>query len=203
MGLLPGRPLVGALATEELDGLEQALRDLWSIPADGLQPISHHSFARQLLESVSSWQGKGVVAEAHTAAIEWLKGSGLDQFAKPRGVPVIGHGDPNLSNYLWDGARVRIVDFEDAGRSDLATELANLVEHISARDTEWDEFVSRFRVDPQRFWAARCLWATFWLTLLRSGGSAAGRNPPGAVELQAGRLLFLLHGRQVELGESG
>jgi len=43
-----------------------------------------------------------------------------------------------LANYLWDGHRIRIVDFEDAGRSDVAYELASLVEHLSARDTEWD-----------------------------------------------------------------
>jgi len=37
--------------------------------------------------------------------------------------PVVAHGDPNLANYLWDGTRVRIVDFEDAGRGDRTVEL--------------------------------------------------------------------------------
>jgi thiamine kinase-like enzyme len=36
---------------------------------------------------------------------------------------VVAHGDPNLANYLWDGTRVRIVDFEDAGRGDRTVEL--------------------------------------------------------------------------------
>lgn len=28
-------------------------------------------------------------------------------------VTVLGHRDPNLANYSWDGHQVRIVDFED------------------------------------------------------------------------------------------
>jgi hypothetical protein len=71
-------------------------------------------------------------------------------------------------------------------------ELANLVEHLSARDTDRAEFVTRFPVDPARFAAARCTWATFWLTLLRAGGPSATRNPAGTAEKQAERLITLL-----------
>jgi hypothetical protein len=36
----------------------------------------------------------------------------------PRGTEVVlGQGDCNLANFLWDGPRVRIVDFEDSGPS--------------------------------------------------------------------------------------
>jgi len=45
---------------------------------------------------------------------------------------VLGQGDGNLANFLWDGGQVRIVDFEDSGPSDRAFELAVLVEHLSA-----------------------------------------------------------------------
>ncbi len=106
--------------------------------------------------------------------------------------PVVAHGDPNLENYLWDGTRVRIVDFEDAGRGDLAVELANLVEHLSGRRTDWTGFAERFAVDLERFHAARCLWAAFWLTLVGPGGPSAARNPPGTAEAQAGRVLALV-----------
>lgn len=195
MSLLPGNPLSGSLTASELDGMEVALRELWSVPADGLAPASLEGSGRiiaRLTESVMSWQGGGIVAEAHALALEWLAGPEPEQFSGPYAEPVVGHGDPNLSNYLWDGSRVRIVDFEDAGRSDLAVELANLVEHLSARDTDWAEFVTRFPVDPARLAAARCVWATFWLTLLRPGGPSALRNPAGTAEKQAERLITLL-----------
>jgi hypothetical protein len=195
MSLLPGSPLSGSLTAAELNGLEVALRELWSVPADRLQqlaPASPERVLARVKEAVTCWQGVGIVAEAHAHAREWLAGPEPEQFLTSYAVPIVGHGDPNLSNYLWDGSRVRIVDFEDAGCSDLAVELANLVEHLAARDTDWVEFVSRFPVDPARFAAARCIWATFWLTLLRPGEPAAARNPAGAAEKQAERLITLL-----------
>jgi hypothetical protein len=198
MSLLPGSPLSGSLTTAELGGLEVALRELWSVPADGLRQLAPASpegpgrIIARVRESVTSWQGRGIVAEAHALALDWLAGPEPEQFSTPYAESIVGHGDPNLSNYLWDGSRLRIVDFEDAGRSDLAVELANLVEHLSARDTDWAEFVTRFPVDPARFAAARCVWATFWLTLLRSGGPSARRNPAGTAEKQAERLITLL-----------
>jgi hypothetical protein len=195
MSLLPGVPLNGSLTVAELDGLEVALRELWSVPADGLRqlaPASPERVLARVKEAVTCWQGGGIVAEAHALALEWLACPAPEQFSTPYADPVVGHGDPNLSNYLWDGSRVRIVDFEDGGRSDVAVELANLVEHLSARDTDWAEFVTRFPVDPARFAAARCVWATFWLTLLRPGGPSARRNPAGTAEKQAERLITLL-----------
>jgi Phosphotransferase enzyme family len=152
------------------------------VPADGLRLIAPSSSAdlarfRDILIARRP-PASGVVAEAHAAALAWWDGPQVRQFAAIAD-PVVGHGDPNLSNYLWDGARVRIVDFEDAGRSDMELELANLVEHMSSRDTDWDEFVNHFPVDGRRFRAARVLWASCWLTMLMPGGPSAHRNPPG------------------------
>jgi hypothetical protein len=50
----------------------------------------------------------------------------------------------------WDGARVRIVDFEDAALSDPATELALLVEHMSTRALDSEALCAAFPVDPVR-----------------------------------------------------
>jgi aminoglycoside phosphotransferase (APT) family kinase protein len=108
---------------------------------------------------------------------------------------VLGHRDPNLANYLWDGHRVRIVDFEDAAVSDPATELAILTEHLSLREVDTEAFCARFDVDRRRLYAARRVWAMFWLRLLLPGGPAARRNPPGTADSQARRLLGLLHTR--------
>ncbi|MFC6157756.1 phosphotransferase [Kribbella jiaozuonensis] len=100
----------------------------------------------------------------------------------------------HLTNYLWDGARIRIIDFEDAGLGDRTVKLANLVEHLSGRETDWTPLVRRFAPDPERFRAARCLWAGFWLTLIGPGGPSAHRNPPGTAEAQAERVLRLVAG---------
>ena len=78
-----------------------------------------------------------------------------------------------------DGTRVRIIDFEDSRASDAATEVAILVEHLSARDLDADAFLALFAVDEHRLLAARRLFAMFWLRLLLPGGPAAARNPPG------------------------
>lgn len=183
MSIVPGTPLGGALSKPELAALETALRELWSVPGDGLRPID--AAALRDLVVARRPAASGLVAEALDAALAWPR--------LPASVDgVVGHGDPNLSNYLWDGMKVRIVDFEDAGLSSVEFELANLVEHISSQDTEWDEFVDRFQVDEPRFRAARVLFASFWLTLLMPGGPSADRNPPGTAESQATRLLSLV-----------
>jgi thiamine kinase-like enzyme len=107
-------------------------------------------------------------------------------------VLVLGHRDPNLANYLWDGSDVRIVDFEDSAISDPATELAIFAEHLATRSVDVETFAQRFDVDPERYLAARRLWAMFWLHLLLPGGPAERRNPPGTAERQAERVLGLL-----------
>lgn len=191
MGRLPGTPLTGRLTRGQLERLQAALAELWSIPPTGLVPIDHAAFVERIRHGISSWSGSGVIAQAHLAAAEWLAGPTADELEKPLKA-VIGHGDPNLANYLWDGRQVRIIDFEDAGHSDLAVELANLVEHIASRDNDWTTFLERFPVDPDRLRAARCLHSMFWLTLLRPGGVAAHRNPAGTGERQAERVLDLL-----------
>ncbi|TDO30730.1 phosphotransferase family enzyme [Kribbella sp. VKM Ac-2527] len=228
---VPGVPLGGTLSAEQRDGLEVALRELWSIPPGGLEPMELHAFVRRVRAAISVRDGAdhvgrgsagvvdsdggrivspasagglvgsgcaGVVGEAQVAALEWLAGSEVDELVEVV-EPVVGHGDANLANYLWDGRRVRIVDFEDAGRSDLAIELANLIEHIASRATDWTGFAERFAVDVERLWTARCLFAIFWLTLLRPGGPSANRNPPGTAELQARRVLALIRRESVQM----
>src|SRR6185437_5264971 len=90
---------------------------------------------------------------------------------------VLGHGDPNLDNYLWDGTGIRIVDFEDSGPSHRAFELAILVEHRSAwaeSDLDAAAFVRRFDLPSDEliaFREYRRLAAVFWLMKVRSANS--------------------------------
>ncbi|MGW7682416.1 aminoglycoside phosphotransferase family protein [Kribbella sp. NPDC054772] len=188
--LLPGAPLPADLTAAQLAALGNALETLWSVPPTGLTPIDLPALVARTRSGLSALRGiDGVVG---AAAHAWLANEPADVTDVQD--PVVGHGDPNVANYLWDGARVRIIDFEDAGLGDRAVELANLVEHLSGRATDWTPLVRRFAVDPERFQAARCLWAGFWLTLIGPGGPSADRNPPGTAAAQARRVLRLVAG---------
>ncbi|TCC52753.1 aminoglycoside phosphotransferase family protein [Kribbella capetownensis] len=191
MSVLPGLPLGGSLTPEQLDGLGEALGALWSTDPDGLPSVGVPAVIDRTSRSLAVLrEGDGVIADAATAAADWL-GTAVEVLTAVQD-PVVGHGDPNLANYLWDGTRIRIVDFEDAGLGDLTLELANLVEHLSGRETDWSTLLSRFPVDPERFRAARSLWAAFSLTLIGPGGPSAARNPPGTAEAQAERVMSLV-----------
>lgn len=190
MTVIPGEPLGGSLTAPQLGALGDALDTLWSIPSKGLRPIDLPALVQRTRTSLAVLRdGDGVIADA---ARSWLDSDQPDLTEIQH--PVVAHGDPNLTNYLWDGTRVRIVDFEDAGRGDRTVELANLVEHLSGRQTNWSPVVRRFAAEADRFRAARCLWAAFWLTLVEPGGPSAHRNPPGTAEAQAKRVLRLTAG---------
>ncbi|MCZ0970865.1 phosphotransferase [Streptomyces albulus] len=107
---------------------------------------------------------------------------------------MFGAGDGNAANYLWDGRRVRVVDFEESGRSDRAYELAEIVEHVSAwqpHPFDTAAFLGRFALTPAesaRLRECRTLHALMWLCLLAADDPAHPRNPPGTAARQARRL---------------
>jgi aminoglycoside phosphotransferase (APT) family kinase protein len=195
MSVVPGVPLTGRPGTEQIAGLAAAIKRLWDVPPGDLAELCPRvddlNFARML--TAGTRPDSGITATAFDAAVSWWSGPDPDLLRSPPGTTVIGHRDPHLANYLWDGRRVRIVDVEDAATSDPATELAILVEHLSARDLDADAFCRLFDdVDQRRLLASRRVWAMFWLYRLMPGGPSARRNPPGAADLQARRLLSLL-----------
>ena len=225
MSLLPGDPLGGGPLTAEQElALVRALGQLWqSVPVGRVVPLAGEagnqaqlvSVVRQLAVQAYDAGDDPVVRAAHTAGLNWLawavgetgRLAGQDSYADPGGPggpgwpglsAVFGQGDANLANFLWDGQRVRIVDFEDSGVSDRPLELALLVEHISVwRDSALDgeRFIAAFdlsRAERSRLADCRRLAALDWLLYLRPGGDASLRNPPGTLRRQAERLLALL-----------
>jgi Ser/Thr protein kinase RdoA (MazF antagonist) len=108
---------------------------------------------------------------------------------------ILGQGDPNLANFLWDGTDIRFVDFEDSGPSSRAFELAILAEHVSAwsdAGLNSDAFVSLFDltiIDLAMLREFRRLAALFWLLKLQSANQP---SHPAALGRQAERLLALL-----------
>ncbi|WP_250035012.1 phosphotransferase [Paractinoplanes maris] len=186
MSVVPGAPLTATVPTAPVAA---AIGELWRVSHD--EPWRDDlAFARRLTDGPRP--PGGILAEAHDAARDWWRGPDPEVLRRPPAVTVLGHRDPNLDNYLWDGHRVRIVDFEDATTSDPATELAILMEHRSWREVDTGPLRALLAVDEQRLAAARRLWAMFWLWLLRPGGRSAARNHPGVGEEQARRLLDLL-----------
>jgi thiamine kinase-like enzyme len=104
----------------------------------------------------------------------------------------------HLANYLYDGGTVRLVDFEDSGRSDRAWELAIFTEHLSVHghgQVPAELALGHFETaaaERARIREYRRLLATFWLLMLLPGGPSHRRNPAGTLQHQAFRLLELL-----------
>jgi hypothetical protein len=188
-----------------LAALVSALTELHgAVPAHELAALPPR-LGHQRLEagSLLAWAGAPpgrapgpLITEAIRAGLDWLASSGLATSAGELDVPpVLGQGDGNLENFLWDGTRVQIVDFEYSGRSDRAFELADLTEHVSCWvDTEFDAaaFLACFdlsRAEAARLRECRRLFALCWLKLLLLQDPPHPRNPPGTVERQAQRVL--------------
>ncbi|WP_431893828.1 phosphotransferase [Nonomuraea sp. bgisy101] len=188
----------GTTGPAPLAGLSEALEALHSaVPAPVLRDLPERPWqAGQLAAQVrawcAGWRSRGGQADrAVKEGARWLDGW-RPGTAGAR--PAFGAGDGNLANFLWDGERVRVVDFEDSGRSDRAFELAELAEHVSAWvDGEVDVLagVELDHAEAVRVRECRRLQALTWLFLLSGEGP---RNPPGTFGRQAERVLRALDG---------
>lgn len=204
MSLLPGEPLgKRPLIPAEERALAIAIGRLWQavpaalvtwLPGELDTPAEFARLVRGWAAAPSEPATDHTVLDALARGGAWLaraeiSGASIVSDATQR---VLGHGDADLSNFLWDGELVRIVDFEGSGVSDVAFELAMLVEHVSAwRDggLDADRFVDDFdlsRPELARLADWRRMAAFSRLLALRSGGD------PGLLQGQAQRLLSLL-----------
>jgi Phosphotransferase enzyme family len=206
MSWLPGVPLGKvSLSAARAEALALALGRLWNaVPRARLEDMGGTELnASQLVRRVAGMlaarhalDGAVVVCRAWQAGAEWFSSGVLDGLGV--GDVVLGQGDSNLANFLWDGIGVRLVDFEDSGLSERAFELAVLVEHISAwsdAGLSADGFLALFNLtvaEQVKVREYRRLAALFWLMMLLPGSPAHRRNPPGTVERQAARLAVLL-----------
>jgi Ser/Thr protein kinase RdoA (MazF antagonist) len=207
MSWLPGRPLSATAVTPaQVGAVAHALDRLWrSVPPQRLDPSGGAAnparFTGQVRQQLAAGYELGAdvrVRRAAARASGWLARGAVDRELAARGQVVLGHGDPNLANFLWDGREMHLVDFEDSGPSDRAFELAILVEHVSVwSDAGLDAatLLGAFELtaaEQERLLQFRRLAALFWLMLLRPGGPGSRRNPPGTLRRQADRLLALL-----------
>lgn len=196
MSRLPGQTLAAmsaSVSAQQIRALVEAITTLWSVPLDlpgDLGIPDDLAFARRL--TVIPLPAEPEAASAVKAAEAWWDGPDPKLLQADPPTRVLGHRDPNLANYLWDGTHVHIVDFEDAALSDPATEVALLVEHLSTRGMDSDHLSAQFAEDPARLLAARRAWAMYWLWMLLPGGPSHTRNPADVAKGQALRLIRLL-----------
>jgi aminoglycoside phosphotransferase (APT) family kinase protein len=139
------------------------------------------------------------VQKAFRAGVAWLASSAPDRLTTNPLPPVLGLADGNHANYLWDDheRRVRLIDWEDSGRSDRAFELGEVCEHISRIDGALDaeQLLAHIGLAPaeaERVRDFRRLIALGWFLQLGPGGPATPHNPAGTLERQADRILQLL-----------
>lgn len=205
MSWVPGAPLRGGVVgPDQTAALAAAVSLLWgSVPAGVLADLPPRCWPQPtVLDEIEGWCARPlasdtapVVMRARAEGLRWLRQADITAAS----TPVLGTGDGNLSNFLWDGSRIRVVDFEYSGLSDRAFELAEVTEHVAAWvDTEFDaaRFLEHFelpRAEAERLLQCRRLAAFEWLHILSLQVETGSQmNPPGTRERQAERLLALL-----------
>jgi hypothetical protein len=181
MSFVAGQPLHPAqVPAQALHALTHALQQLYALQSPvHTYPYRRVGAAAECVRRIENWaaalgeSGDDMLVEyAQPVIHQWLDSSDRELLQEPAQA-VFARGDPNLANCLWDGTRVRLIDLEYAGWSDIAFELADLVEHINARsisDDNWAGFVAHF-ITPRssmykRFRAAQRTCALLWILLL-------------------------------------
>jgi Ser/Thr protein kinase RdoA (MazF antagonist) len=204
MSRVAGRPLDGQVVTPvHVDAVAAAISRLHAaVPRSvvaGLRPqpwlaVGAVSQMRSIVAGMRVAKDDALPRAAFGAGLRWL-GQAADPQLGPRSV-VLGQGDGNLANYLWDGERVRLVDFEDSGRSDRAYELAAFAEHLSVwheAKVETGALLGRFeltRAESERVLFFRRAFAFYWLLKLLD----QRENRRDTLHRQARRLLAVLDG---------
>jgi Phosphotransferase enzyme family len=210
MTRVPGVPLEGVrLSPAQVDAVAQALRRMyWAVPGKALAPLPERLWVGRrppgaLASLLRSWicdappVACALASQALGAAAAWLDSADLN-LGGPLAERVFTHGDGNLANFVWDGTRCHVVDFEDAGISDPAYEVADLLEHVSVRLhglLEADDLVQALglsQAQQARLCGFRRLMAVYWLLMLLPGNPAHHRNPPGSLERQAAHVSQML-----------
>lgn len=209
MERIPGESLgSGPLTVAQTISLGQTIRRLHGIPVEHIRVagIGERRLGPSALpQALEGWlsetpdltrcQDPARVSAGISAAREWL--ARVEVLPVPR-LEAFGIADLNPANIVWDGRLCRLVDFEDAGLTDPAYDLADHVEHIAVRlpgvfdARSLSAAVGLSAEDEERMQSFRPLWAAFWLVMLLPGNGGFLRNPAGTTESQADHLLALI-----------
>jgi aminoglycoside phosphotransferase (APT) family kinase protein len=197
MTRVAGEPLGATpLSHDQVEAVAGALAQMYqAVPGETLTSLPERRRGPGELRSLT-WRWAQQVpqetcppaAEAVRAAWAWLSSGDSGIVPAER---VFTHADGNLANFIWDGQRCRIVDFEDSGVSDPAYEIADLLEHPSVRLAgligagDLIEALGLPEAQRSRLREFRRLMAVYWLLMLLPGRPGHQRNPPGSLKRQA------------------
>lgn len=191
MTVMPGQPIIGPWTDHQIHLLAAALRRLWAVPSDGLAAIDMHDPAYWRRRAAKALRPPaGIEQDAYDLAVHWINGPGPDLLldSQPQ---VLGQGDPQPGNLLYNGDVIRLVDFEDAGASDVSFELANFAEHLGTRETGLGRVADLIDHDEDRYLQCRRLLASFWLFRLLPDPNGKRRNRTVTAPEQAARVIQL------------
>ncbi|GAA3447775.1 aminoglycoside phosphotransferase family protein [Planomonospora venezuelensis] len=208
MSRLPGRVLRGEHAgDEQITAMAAALTRLHQIPARVVDEVAPAPWGpKTAVDKTRAWADTQpdlghdpLVREAFRAGAAWLASADPDNLTANPLPPVLGLADGNRANYLWDEheRRVRLIDWEDSGRSDRAFELGEVCEHISQHDGALDAeqllaHLDLTAAEAERVRGFRRLIALGWFLQLGPNGPATPHNPADTLERQAERVVQLL-----------
>jgi hypothetical protein len=208
MSRLPGTVLRGGIATPaQISALAAALTELHHRvpPALAAEPPRRTWNQYECVDYISRRYSDlptrildPEITRAAAAGMTWLDATAWRWKRDPDLPSVLGQADGNLANFLWDGTRIAIIDFEESGRSDMSYELTEIVEHVGSWvDTDFatDDFLNHFGLTPDeltRLTECRRLHALLWLLALCLVGPDDEGNPPDTPLRQARRLRALL-----------
>jgi hypothetical protein len=137
-----------------------------------------------------------LIADAWRAARAWAVDLHMQQLVAGDQLR-FSRGDPNLTNYLWSGEKVVLVDWEDSGYNDPAMQLADMAEHPSTRpltDRFWSEVAVATELTPvdlDRAARGRRAMACFWLVVIENR-QREGRPTTVTLQEQSQRTLEVL-----------
>jgi hypothetical protein len=217
MSRLPGTVVRGGVVEPaQVSALAAALTELHhSVPAEVAAALPDRTwkqrqcvaYIRRRYPELATRALDPEITRAAADGMSWLDATASRWSHDPDLPPVLGQADGNLANFLWDGTRIAIVDFEESGRSDIPFELAELVEHVGSWvDTDFgvDSFLAHFPLDAgevARLTECRRLLAVLWLLSLSLVAPDDDRNPPDTPVRQAQRLRALLDARTPASGK--
>ena len=180
MELLPGKHLGNVALTEsQLLELAAAYKALYQITPTTLgEPLWELDWnIRFLVESmrdhlpmlVQAGQEHAAAAEAASLMGDWLESEEPACFLEASDCVVFARGDENMANAIWDGERIRFVDFEYCGWNDFPRDLSLVTEHVQSYATPiegWNVFLEQFDLtgdQRRRLQAGRRRQALYWL----------------------------------------
>ena len=189
MQRIGGRGFMAALASDAdermraLGGVATLLRRLHALPSDGFVPVDPVAYARESWRLECQRPGFPAWASpalAHVDRAEQLLADDL------RRTP--SHNDLNPANVLWDGERVWLVDWEQAGSTPPYYDMAALSALLRVDDAVGLQLLTLQEEAPlsptqaETFVALRRLAMVFYGALFFSLASSLQRSVPGEID---------------------